>query len=320
MNKNKVPSVLIIVLNWMKYEDTIACVQSLQNLTYTNYTICIIDNGSVNDSYKKLLEAFPQELCIQSKTNNGYAAGNLIGVNYAISHNYELVWILNNDCTVRSEALTELVAAYKRHGNALYSNLTLMSENPDVIHYAGTYNIDEEVQPEKYPTYDKLKGKLLSDFKHTLQEKPARIYGHSMLIPTEVIKKHGFMDTKYFLFCEETDYTRSLYKKGVLSIFVPTAIITHISTSTFKLSAEMKYVGMYYGTRNRVYFDKKFKLQGYTNLLQSKGGAWNLCKYFISHVLSGKPKDADYYTNLGLLHGLLGIRGKVVKPEKFLVD
>lgn len=320
MNNTITPSVLIIVLNWMKYEDTIACVKSLQKLTYSNFTICIVDNGSLNESAQVLQESFPYELFIQSPINNGYAAGNKLGVDYALAHNFDAVWILNNDCTVRPDSLTELVAAYGRHGNALYSNLTLMSENPDIIHYAGTYQMDEELQPDKYPTYDKWKGKQLDEVSNLLVEKPARIYGHSMLIPIDIIRKYDFMDTKYFLFCEETDYTRSLYELGVESYFVPKAIITHVSTSTFKLSPEMKYVGMYYGTRNKVYFDKKFKLCDYTNLVQLKGGVWNLCKFFIVQILKQTPKDADYYTNLGLLHGLLGIRGKVVKPEKFLVD
>lgn len=320
MNNTITPSVLIVVLNWMKYEDTIACVNSLQKLTYSNYTICIIDNGSINQSAQVLQETFPHELFIQSPINNGYAAGNTLGVEYALTHNFDAVWILNNDCTVRPNSLSELVAAYHRHGDALYSNTTLMSENPDVIHYAGTYEINEPLQPDKYPTYDKLKGKLYDEFKDTLVEKPARIYGHSMLIPIEIIRKYGFMDTKYFLFYEETDYTRSLHAQGVISYFVPKAIITHVSTSTFKLSSEMKYVGMYYGTRNNVYFDRKFGLDNYKKTLTHKGGMLSICKFFIKHILFRTEKEADYYTNLGLLHGLLGIRGKVVKPEKFLVD
>jgi len=310
MHKKENPSVLIIVLNWMNYKDTIVCVSSLQNLQYSNFKICLIDNASINDSFLHLQQAFPDVILIKSRINNGYAGGNKIGVDYALKHEFDLIWILNNDCIVRPESLTELVAAYFRNGNALYSNLTLMSENPDIILYAGTYEIEAGGD-----MFDKLYGKPLGDYIDTLVEKPARIYGHSILIPIDVIKKYGFMDTRYFLFLEEVDYYFSLYKKGVLSIFVPKAIITHLKTATFKLSPDMKYVGCYYYTRNSILYDKKHRTGGTADILKKKGGFINLIKFFLSR----KPKSKDdYYTNLGILHGILGIKGKIIKPEKFL--
>ncbi len=316
---NSIPSVLIIVLNWMKYEDTVNCVNSLLKLSYPNFKIMVVDNHSLNESVEVLKKTFPDILLVQSPENNGYAAGNKLGVDYALKNNFDAVWILNNDCTVRPDSLSALVESYKRNGNALYSNLTLMSENPDVIHYAGTYKIDEDLQPDKYPTYDKLKGKLLEDHKNFLIEKPARIYGHSMFIPVDVIKKYGFMDTKYFMFCEETDYTLSLHKLGISSIFVPAAIITHISTSTFKLSDKMKYVGTYYGIRNSLLFDKKFGKTAYKAVLYKKGGWIGLLKYFVKYYTTPSSiKNEEYYANLGLLHGLIGLRGKRLNPEILL--
>jgi GT2 family glycosyltransferase len=313
------PSVLIIVLNWMKYNDTINCVNSLLKLDYPNFKIVVVDNNSLNNSVAELKKCFPDTLIIKSPENNGYAAGNKIGVDYAIEHKYDLVWILNNDCIVRTNSLTELVNAYLRKPNAIFSNLTLMSENPDIIHYAGTYEIDEPLQPDKYPTYDKLKGKILDDYKDILTEKPARIYGHSILIPTHIINKYGFMDTQYFMFYEETDYCLMLHKKGIPSTFVPTAIITHISTSTYTLSPKMKYIGRYYGNRNLIYFNRKFDKTDYKINVSKRGGLWGLIKYFIKFYLSSKSeKNEEYYINLGLLHGLLGIRGKVINPEELL--
>jgi GT2 family glycosyltransferase len=319
MNMNSVPSVLIIVLNWMKFDDTINCVQSLQKLNYANFEIFVIDNDSPNDSFEQLKTNFPTVNIVKTSKNNGYAAGNKIGVDYAISRDFELIWILNNDCTVRPDALTQLVEGYKRNGEALYSNLTLMSENPDVIHYAGTYEIDEEPHSE-LPTYDKLKGKLLADHKDTLVEKAARIYGHSMLIPMAVIRKYGFMDTKYFLFFEETDFCLSLHNKGVPSVFIPQAIVIHKSTSTFSLSPKMKYIGHYYGNRNKVLFEKRFRKTGYQKDLAKKGGIKGLLKSVLSFYFSSKT-DAlreEFYVNLGLLHGVIGIRGRIIAPESFI--
>ena len=317
---NTFPSVLIVVLNWMKYEDTINCIRSLQLLEYSNFTIYVVDNASENESFQVLKENFPTEIIVQSKENNGYAAGNKLGSDYAITHNFDLLWVLNNDCVVRKESLSHLVASYQKYGDALYSNTTLMSENPDIIHYAGTYAIDEPLQTEKYPTYDKLKGKLLDEIKDELLDRPARIYGHSMLIPVSLIKKHGFMDTNYFMFCEETDYTLSLHKKGILSRYVAKAIITHISTSTFKLSPKMKYIGTYYGARNRYHLDRKFP-EGFRKRIIKQHGGWKgILKFILLNRFLGKNylEDEVHYTMLGIWHAIINKRGKVISPENLL--
>lgn len=318
--KEQFPSVLIVVLNWMKYEDTINCVRSLQLLDYSNYTIYVVDNASQNDSFEQLKTTFPNELIIKSAHNNGYAAGNQLGVDYALANNFDLIWVLNNDCVVRPDSLTELVHSYQKYGDALYSNTTLLSENPDIIHYAGTYAIEEPLQPEKYPTYDKLKGQFLAYHIDQLVDKEARIYGHSMLIPVTVIRKYGFMDLEYFMFCEETDYTLSLNQKGIPSRYVAKAIITHISTSTFKLSPKMKYVGTYYGVRNRYFLDKKFP-NGYRSMVLGQIGGWKgMLKFIVLNRLLKKNylSEEMHYQMLGLWHGIIGKRGKVIDPEKLL--
>ncbi|NMC61155.1 MAG: glycosyltransferase, partial [Candidatus Methanofastidiosa archaeon] len=40
------PEVSIIVLNWNNWKDTIECLESLYRISYTNYNIILVDNGS----------------------------------------------------------------------------------------------------------------------------------------------------------------------------------------------------------------------------------------------------------------------------------
>lgn len=51
---NSQPKVAIIVLNWNFWQDTIECLESIQKLTYSNYRIILVDNGSANDSVEKI--------------------------------------------------------------------------------------------------------------------------------------------------------------------------------------------------------------------------------------------------------------------------
>ena len=40
------PKVSIIILNWNGLKDTIECLESLRKITYPNYEVIIVDNGS----------------------------------------------------------------------------------------------------------------------------------------------------------------------------------------------------------------------------------------------------------------------------------
>lgn len=53
-NISEWPKVAIIILNWNNWRDTIECLESLQRLTYKNYQIIVVDNGSIDDSIEKV--------------------------------------------------------------------------------------------------------------------------------------------------------------------------------------------------------------------------------------------------------------------------
>jgi len=48
------PKVSIVVLNWNRWQDSIECLESLYQITYPNYEIILIDNGSSDGSLQKI--------------------------------------------------------------------------------------------------------------------------------------------------------------------------------------------------------------------------------------------------------------------------
>lgn len=59
--------VFVLVLNWNGWRDTIECLESVLRLTYPNYRIVVIDNGSAAGSMEKLKAWAAGELPVQSK-------------------------------------------------------------------------------------------------------------------------------------------------------------------------------------------------------------------------------------------------------------
>lgn len=63
----KHPKVTIIILNWNGWEDTIECLESLYQITYPNYEVIVVDNGSEDESVEKIKEYCEGEIEVESK-------------------------------------------------------------------------------------------------------------------------------------------------------------------------------------------------------------------------------------------------------------
>jgi GT2 family glycosyltransferase len=83
--------------------------KSLEKLSYVNYEILIVDNGSIDDSVTSFKKLYPDIEIIENGKNLGYAEGNNVGIRRAIDKKAEYVLLLNNDVIVDSIFLTELV-------------------------------------------------------------------------------------------------------------------------------------------------------------------------------------------------------------------
>jgi len=67
MDKNKWPSVAIIVLNWNGWQDTIECLESLYQISYPNYEIIVVDNGSKDESIENIKKYCEGKIKVKSK-------------------------------------------------------------------------------------------------------------------------------------------------------------------------------------------------------------------------------------------------------------
>lgn len=127
----------IVVLNYLNYEDTIECVESLLNLNYDNYKIVIVDNGSDNKSYEILKKRYQENnniYILNTDENFGYAKGNNFGIDFCRNElNAKHVMILNNDTIVKDENLLNVLIANKKKGLVLgprIINLNGENQNP----------------------------------------------------------------------------------------------------------------------------------------------------------------------------------------------
>jgi GT2 family glycosyltransferase len=62
-----IPHVAVIILNWNGWKDTLECLESLYRITYPNYTVIVVDNGSVDDSLQQIRDYCEGKIQVNSQ-------------------------------------------------------------------------------------------------------------------------------------------------------------------------------------------------------------------------------------------------------------
>ena len=297
--------VLISVLNYNNFPSKKKCILSLLKLDYSKFQIqiLIIDNKSRDNSYEKLIEEFPTLKIFQSISNGGYAAGHKMSVNYAVENNFDFIWILNNDLTVREDTLLELLKSYKKYGLGLYGSITLKSETPDIVNFGGG-KTDDISKPFDYNAYENIS---LENYNNKTNFRAVQsIEGSSFLIPITVIKEFGFMREDFFMYAEEVDYCYYLKNHSIKSYIVPKSRVIHEGGNSLKKNM---YLEEYYRRRNFLLFMKKYYKQRVSSFILRKIGIKNFLIFLIKKMI--RVRDENYYFNLATFHALIKRTGKL---------
>lgn len=253
------PKVSIIILNWNGLEDTIECLESLKKITYTNYEVIVVDNGSKGNDAQVLREKFGDYIhLIENDRNYGFAGGANIGMRYAMDNSQpDYILLLNNDTVVDSVFLDKMVE---------------VGEGDPTIGIAGAkiYFYDEPTrlqsvwgkvslwtgEPVQTPLIiaDRFQSKEIDIGQYDSIKVADWVTGCCFLIKRIVIESIGLFDEGYFCYWEETDYCFRARKAGYETIYVPQAKVWHkLGRAVNKVSG----LSRYYGVRNRVRFMKK---------------------------------------------------------------
>ncbi|MFC1848269.1 glycosyltransferase family 2 protein [Chloroflexota bacterium] len=243
------PKVCIIILNWNGYKDTVECLESLQKISYPNYKVIVVDNGSAENDVSNLRERFGDYIhLIENDRNYGFAEGNNIGMRYALSNiNPGYILLLNNDTVVSPDFLTQLVDTAKNQGDIGIVGPKIYSYNePNIISFIGT-SIDWW-HVGTWPINEIDVGQF-----DEVREVDV-VIGCALLIKRETIERIGLLYAGYFAYFEESEWCIQCQKAGYKIVYAPSAIIWHKLSATVS-RAEGLY--LYYMTRNRFLFMRR---------------------------------------------------------------
>lgn len=293
------PLVYIIILNWNGYKDTIECLESLKKITYRNYKIILIDNGSTDESVKILHAKYPKIKLIGNKVNLGFAGGCNIGIKYALKRNSDYVLLLNNDTIVDRKFLTELVNVSKKDVKiGITTSKIYYADKPNVLWSTGN-----KIDTRRLFAYISESKNQIDLGQYDIVKEIDCAWGCSILIPNNLFVKIGLFDERYFMYVEDIDLCIRIKESGHKILYAPKSKVWH------KISAASgggwTTAQTYYNTRNYILMAHKLlttkqKIKFYKYYLPDK---------LIESIYYIKAKRFNYAIKniLGLINGLLNI-------------
>jgi len=213
----------------------------------------IFKNNTITTNYPLIF--------IQAFENKGFAAGNNIGMKFALFRNdFEYIWLLNNDTVIEKNSLKSLVdfsiknKVIKNKIGIVGSKL-LFYDAPNIIQgIGGIYN--------KYLAI----GSHIGMFERDLNQYDNKylkfdyVIGASMFVTKNFIKNIGLMCEEYFLYFEEMDWAvRAKFKNFKISFCGLSKVYHKEGSSIGKYVPGMRsWVAESNDLKNRIYFTKKY--------------------------------------------------------------
>lgn len=251
MNTSTLPVVFIIVLNWNGWDDTKECLSSLQKLSYSNYQVILVDNGSTDGSVEKIRSEYPTMKVIENRANLGYAEGNNRGISYALSHNADFVMLLNNDTVVAPDFLEALLEVfYEKPEVGFASPKIYYYDQPTKIWFFGG-----EIDWTTGWAYHKNPNGLDNSGQYQGVVTTPLVSGCCLMARREVFEQVGLLDARFFLIYEDTDWSVRATSLGYDGVVVADSHIWHKVSASFK--RDLPSHGTFYFVRNGLLFIQK---------------------------------------------------------------
>jgi len=291
---------LIILVNYRRPGDTIACIESLRRSTYMNYEIVLIDNASGDGSVDQIQSRFPELHVVQNRENVGFAAGNNTGLELLLSGTYALALLLNNDTVVEPGSLAALVKAMHSYPRAgILGPKILYYNRSGIIWFAGgVLNAASGAVSHR--------GILETDHGQHNEPGPCDfVTGCCLLVRRDVVEQIGMLDPNFFAYFEDADFCLRARRAGFDIRYEPSARIWHKVSSTSQWDSP---VYLYFTLRNRLILLKKnstlLKSLPYLPML-----VYYYARQFVRLLLKWRNLPATRAAWFGLVDGLRGNTG-----------
>jgi GT2 family glycosyltransferase len=270
------PNFTFVILHYQTDFDTISCVKSIKdNISYSSYSIVVVDNGSTNNSGEIVRDTFKDEpnfFFIQNTKNLGFAKGNNVGYLYAKNNlKSDFIALINNDTYIKqSDFVERIVGMYNlepfhllgpdiisvkdgSHQNPRIETL----HNPDVLrkfiryhlilYFFSLFNLDIKLEKLKKSLFPKSSlpssiDKGEAELNLTKEQKGVKLHGSAIIYSPDFVRNYDYgFYPETFIYCEESILNYIAKQDKLVTVFYPFVTIFHTEDSATDSVFRKKY-------------------------------------------------------------------------------
>lgn len=236
-------SVILVNYNGKKYNDK--CIASILNSTIINQIqIIVIDNASTDDSLILLKENWGSDERVQIlelDKNYGFSKANNEGIRRSIEQGIEHFLLLNNDTEIEPDTIEQMFLQYQKVKGIIVPKV-LYADKRDTIWCAGGIFSTIIKKPVQGGLNQIDKGQF------NVSSECQFANGCAMFFSQEIVDRIGFLDERFFLYYEDTEYSMRAVANGIKIWYCAEAVVYHKVNGSTK--GNEKPDNAYYISRN----------------------------------------------------------------------
>lgn len=242
MTMGKKPRVTVIMVNWngrAYLEDSLS---SLQEQTFDDFEIILVDNGSEDDSVDFVRRRYRDRVrLIALPENRGFAGGNNVGIKASRG---EYVALLNNDTEAHREWLDRLV-------RCMESDRRCGMVGSKVLNFYRRDEIDNTGHLIYWDGLNRGRGRLEKDGgQFECVDEILFPSGCAALYLKRMLDETGGFDESFFAYGDDADLGLHGRCLGYKALFCPEAVVYHKYSGTAGRYSATK---AFYVERNRIW-------------------------------------------------------------------
>jgi GT2 family glycosyltransferase len=245
------PLIYAIILNWNKFECTLACIKSCLQSDYPRIQVILVDNNSQDGSGEKLAREMPEITYLPNMRNDGFARGCNIGIRYALTRpDCALILLLNNDSELKRGALQSAVRRLQSSSEVgMVGGKILTGPSSGRIWTAGGYMNMRLGRAESRGVQADDLGQFDQPVKVTF------VTAAMALMRASAIEQIGLIPDEYFFGQEEWDLSVKMDRAGYELWYEPEFVSYHPGAGSHS-NADPVFI--YNSYRNKLLFMNKY--------------------------------------------------------------